>query len=475
MVKGAGPEVHFFDKNYHRGLKWYRNKMPPSSEEHLTIEKTPAYFINKMAPMRIQAMNNNTKLLLVVRNPVNRLISHYAQRHSRKPNMSKFEVTVVKNFPHKNNMAVDGSRESVQQGLYAKYLHRWLRYFPLEQIAIIDGENLVANPYEEVSKLESFLGLSPFFTPDHFVPNASRGFPCFRSVKRQLIDDRDCDRKLSPEGSTCEDLSVDGDEEDDDEDKEEFIENDSGKDELESPITTIIGSPSLSSPSAPSLRHPHQDSTVNQDGKPLSFGNAFHILSLPNVSMYFPNQMVPPLPSPQLAADERASSYSSSQLTYGRKKRDQYHHHYHHQQQRHHRRRNRAVDLERSRGNRKSRKQNQESLPIDGEKPIVAEQDHHHQQQQHQREHQHHRSQRLNKIQSRNQQQQQQKKTKSSTTLTPPSVATPKVKDRLHCLNEGKGRVHPKVDDDVITLLGNFYRPHNERFFKLVGRRFHWS
>ena len=24
MVKGAGPEVHFFDKNYHRGLKWYR-------------------------------------------------------------------------------------------------------------------------------------------------------------------------------------------------------------------------------------------------------------------------------------------------------------------------------------------------------------------------------------------------------------------------------------------------------------------
>ena len=53
--------------------------MPPSSEEHLTIEKTPGYFVNKMAPTRILAMNNNTKLLLVVRNPVNRLISHYAQ------------------------------------------------------------------------------------------------------------------------------------------------------------------------------------------------------------------------------------------------------------------------------------------------------------------------------------------------------------------------------------------------------------
>ena len=376
----------------------------------------------------------------------------------------------------------------------------------------------MANPYEEVSKLEDFLGLPPFFTPDHFVPNASRGFPCFRSVKRRLIDDRDCDRKLPPEGSTCEDLSVDGDEEDDDE--EEFMEIESGMDELESPTTTIIGSPSSASSSSPSAPPPpplpHQESAGNPDGKPFSYGNAFHILSLPNVSMYFPNQMVPPLPPPPLpGADEGVPSFSSSQQSYGRKKRDHGHHH-------HRRRCHRQADLERSRVNRKNRKLDHESLPAEeGEGELIAEQDHHqqhhqqqqqqqqqqqrqhqqqqqqrqrqqqqqrqHQQQQQQQHNQHqqrHRSQRFNKIQHRNQQpqqqqpqqKQQQQKTKPSTTLTLPlPVAVPEVKERLHCLNEGKGRVHPKVDDDVITLLGNFYRPHNERFFRLVGRRFHWS
>ncbi|KHJ84563.1 hypothetical protein OESDEN_15721 [Oesophagostomum dentatum] len=24
LIRAPGPEVHFFDKNYHRGLQWYR-------------------------------------------------------------------------------------------------------------------------------------------------------------------------------------------------------------------------------------------------------------------------------------------------------------------------------------------------------------------------------------------------------------------------------------------------------------------
>jgi len=31
-IRAAGAEMHFFDKNYKRGLKWYRNQMPPTME-----------------------------------------------------------------------------------------------------------------------------------------------------------------------------------------------------------------------------------------------------------------------------------------------------------------------------------------------------------------------------------------------------------------------------------------------------------
>ncbi|ENN75589.1 hypothetical protein YQE_07855, partial [Dendroctonus ponderosae] len=71
-VRAAGSEVHFFDKNYHRGFQWYRSHMPPTLEGQLTIEKTPSYFITKEAPRRVQMMNPSTKLLVVVRDPVTR-------------------------------------------------------------------------------------------------------------------------------------------------------------------------------------------------------------------------------------------------------------------------------------------------------------------------------------------------------------------------------------------------------------------
>ena len=42
------------------------------------------------------------------------------------------------------------------------------------------------------------------------------------------------------------------------------------------------------------------------------------------------------------------------------------------------------------------------------------------------------------------------------------------------CLAESKGRTHPLVNEDVVTLLRDFYRPLNEEFYQTVGRNFGW-
>jgi [heparan sulfate]-glucosamine 3-sulfotransferase 3 len=49
-VRAAGSEVHFFDRHYQRGLKWYTRKMPPTIDGQVTIEKTPSYFVTKDVP-----------------------------------------------------------------------------------------------------------------------------------------------------------------------------------------------------------------------------------------------------------------------------------------------------------------------------------------------------------------------------------------------------------------------------------------
>lgn len=46
--------------------------------------------------------------------------------------------------------------------------------------------------------------------------------------------------------------------------------------------------------------------------------------------------------------------------------------------------------------------------------------------------------------------------------------------DRSGCLSQSKGRPHPAVDENIVALLRDFYRPLNEEFYRAVGRNFGW-
>ena len=47
--------------------------------DQITIEKTPAYFVSPRVPSRVRKMNESVKLLVIVRDPVERAISDYMQ------------------------------------------------------------------------------------------------------------------------------------------------------------------------------------------------------------------------------------------------------------------------------------------------------------------------------------------------------------------------------------------------------------
>lgn len=77
----AGREAHFFDRNarYQLGLDWYRHYMPFSSAQQLTVEKTPAYFHHPLVPERMYRFNPKVKLIVVLRDPLDRAVSDYTQ------------------------------------------------------------------------------------------------------------------------------------------------------------------------------------------------------------------------------------------------------------------------------------------------------------------------------------------------------------------------------------------------------------
>lgn len=178
-VEVAKAEVHYFnvEEHYRQGLAWYRAQMPFSLPRQLTVEKTPGYFSAPEAPARVWDMNPSVRLLLIVRDPAERLVSDYTQvLHNRlarhKPYQSLEELLL-------GPMGrIDPAYKALQRSLYHQHLARWLEVFPRKQIHVVDGEALVQDPFPELQKAEMFLELPSRISPSNFYFNTTKGFYC---------------------------------------------------------------------------------------------------------------------------------------------------------------------------------------------------------------------------------------------------------------------------------------------------------
>nr|XP_031323442.1 heparan sulfate glucosamine 3-O-sulfotransferase 3B1 [Camelus dromedarius] len=179
-VRAVGAEPHFFDRSYHKGLAWYRDLMPRTLDGQITMEKTPSYFVTREAPARIAAMSRDTKLIVVVRDPVTRAVSDYTQTLSKRPDIPTFESLTFRN---RSAGLIDTSWSAIQIGIYAKHLEHWLRHFPLRQLLFVSGERLIRDPAGELGRVQDFLGLKRIITDKHFYFNKTKGFPCLKKAE----------------------------------------------------------------------------------------------------------------------------------------------------------------------------------------------------------------------------------------------------------------------------------------------------
>lgn len=163
--------IHIFFLSLSRGL------MPRTLDSQITLEKTPSYFVTREAPHRISSMSHDTKLIVVVRNPVTRAISDYTQTLSKKPDIPTFEELAFKN---QSLGLVDTSWNAIRIGMYILHLENWLQYFRLSQMHFVSGERLITDPAGEMGRVQDFLGLKRIITDKHFYFNRTKGFPCLK-------------------------------------------------------------------------------------------------------------------------------------------------------------------------------------------------------------------------------------------------------------------------------------------------------
>ena len=80
FVGAINKEVHFFDYRYDKGLPWYQSMFPIRSnlpEGTITGEATPFYMYHPLVAARLAESLPEAKFIVLLRNPVDRGLSHY--------------------------------------------------------------------------------------------------------------------------------------------------------------------------------------------------------------------------------------------------------------------------------------------------------------------------------------------------------------------------------------------------------------
>ncbi|NP_001074062.1 heparan sulfate glucosamine 3-O-sulfotransferase 1 precursor [Danio rerio] len=184
-IAAAQNEVHFFDwdSHYERGLDWYVDQMPEAQPGRLTVEKTPAYFTSRDVPQRIRLAKPDARLLLIVREPTERLLSDYTQvyhnRLEKRKRPQPLETLLLRN----GELNLD--YKPLNRSLYHTHMQRWLQAFPISSFHLVDGDALVREPLAEMQKVEAFLKLQPQISQNNFYFNQTRGFFCLRDGRQQ--------------------------------------------------------------------------------------------------------------------------------------------------------------------------------------------------------------------------------------------------------------------------------------------------
>lgn len=178
-------EVHYFSLHFDRPLSWYESVFASARPRQVAGEITPYYLFHPAAPARIAATVPGAKLIVLLRDPVDRAISGYfhSRRHGMEPLdiAEAFDAEQERTRDAERGLAEPGRRNSshqwhgyVARSRYELQLPRYLERFPRSQILLLRSEDLFAEPGVAWHGLLDFLGLPPLELPSP-MPRANAG------------------------------------------------------------------------------------------------------------------------------------------------------------------------------------------------------------------------------------------------------------------------------------------------------------
>lgn len=182
-------EVHYFDFQHAKGRRWYLAHFPLRTVSGLTGEASPYYMVHPLAPERVKRMNPRMLLIAILRDPVDRALSHYHREVRLGFEPLTFEEAVD---AEPGRLAADRHRllepphyyshnhhhySYLDRGRYGHHLGRWLEHFPSQQLHVVRMESLFEDPETVIRRTLAFLGVQPEAGGRFRLPHDNRAPP----------------------------------------------------------------------------------------------------------------------------------------------------------------------------------------------------------------------------------------------------------------------------------------------------------
>jgi len=212
VIPPAHKEIHYFDLNSEKGIDWYQMHFAPyfkanasqnenkTSKSSITGEASPYYLFHPRAPQRLASLLPNAKLLILLRNPVDRAYSHYQMAKRYGVENHSFEKAIeaepdrlsgVEEQMNRNPLHYDFHHHQhsyLARGEYIKQIRTWQRFFDPAQMMIIRTEDMRTHTPDVLRNVFKFLEL------DSIEVDCSRHFaesdypPMDPALRERLID-----------------------------------------------------------------------------------------------------------------------------------------------------------------------------------------------------------------------------------------------------------------------------------------------
>jgi hypothetical protein len=148
-------ELHFFveGKNGHKSLEWYQSHF--QSQAKIRGETSPSYTAYPKwlgVPERMYSVVPNAKLIYILRDPIERMISHYLHRYA-----AGVENRGI------NDALANFDDDYIFRSQYYMQLEQYLKYFPKSHLLIITLEELNRNRQATFKKIFKYLNVDENF------------------------------------------------------------------------------------------------------------------------------------------------------------------------------------------------------------------------------------------------------------------------------------------------------------------------